>query len=139
MNKEWMYKLVSRKMWLAIIAVLTIVLTAFLVPEISVEQICELVMAGATVIAYIIGEGLVDSVKPNSVTWPIDWKKKLLDSRFVAALVTFITLMLLIFKVPDITIEQVAAILPATATAMSYIIGKGITDKGKILNSNGGD
>lgn len=137
---NWKYRLVSRKMWLAVVAIITLLLTAFGVKNLSVEQICEMVMAGAAVIAYIIGEGLVDSVKPDSVTpGPIDWAAKLLDERFITAVVTFITLILVVFKVPNITIEQVVAIMTAAVTAISYIIGKGITDKGKILTQSGGD
>lgn len=137
---NWKYRLVSRKLWLAVIAILTLLLTAFGVKELSVEQICGMIMAGATVIAYIIGEGLVDSVKPDSVTpGPIDWAAKLLDERFITAVVTFITLILVVFKVPDITIQQIVAIMTAAVTAISYIIGKGITDKGKILSKTGGE
>lgn len=57
---NWKQKLTSRKFWAAIIGFLTTILVAFKVPDLTIEQIVAVVTAGATLIAYIIGEGLVD-------------------------------------------------------------------------------
>jgi uncharacterized membrane protein len=57
---DWKSKLTSRKFWAAIIGFITAVCFAFGVDEPSVEQIIALVTAISTLIAYIIGEGMVD-------------------------------------------------------------------------------
>ena len=58
---DWKTKLTSRKFWAAIINFVTQLLIAFRVSESEVAQVAAVIMAGAGVIAYIIGEGLVDA------------------------------------------------------------------------------
>lgn len=58
---DWKRKLVSRKFWLAIVGFVTGLLTLNGVGADQIEKIGGLIMMGASVIAYIIGEGLVDS------------------------------------------------------------------------------
>lgn len=67
MNKiNWKQKLTSRKFWAAIIGFITPILIIFNVPDLTVEQVSTIIMSGATLIAYIIGEGLVDANRMNS-------------------------------------------------------------------------
>lgn len=54
-------KLTSRKFWLAVIGFITPLMVAFGCTEQTVTQASAIIMAGGTLIAYIIGEGLVDS------------------------------------------------------------------------------
>lgn len=54
-------KLTSRKLWSAVVSFVTLLLTANNFTESEATQITAIIMAGATVIAYIIGEGLVDA------------------------------------------------------------------------------
>ncbi len=62
MNKENLIrKLTSRKFWVALIGFITPLLLAFGVAENDVTQITSIIMAGATLIAYILGEGMVDA------------------------------------------------------------------------------
>lgn len=62
MNKiDWKRKLTSRKLWIAVIGFVTPLLLAFGVTQTDATQIASIIMAGATMISYIIGEGLVDS------------------------------------------------------------------------------
>lgn len=61
MKIDWKKKLTSRKFWTAIVGFVVPLLLAFGVAEDVTVQISGIIMAGATVIAYIIGEGLVDS------------------------------------------------------------------------------
>jgi len=62
MNKnEWIRKLTSRKFWAAIAGFVGPLLLAFGFSESAVAEVTALIMAGAAVIAYIIGEGLVDA------------------------------------------------------------------------------
>lgn len=60
-NVDWKAKLTSRKFWAAIIGFVTPTLLAFGVTDEVVAQVAAIIMAGATMIAYIIGEGLVDA------------------------------------------------------------------------------
>lgn len=60
---NWKQKLTSRKFWAAIIGFVTAILVAFKVPNLTIEQVVTVITAGATLIAYIIGEGLVDSAR----------------------------------------------------------------------------
>lgn len=54
-------KLTSRKFWLAVAAFVTGILKFNGTPEDRVTQVASLILAGAAVVAYIIGEGLADS------------------------------------------------------------------------------
>lgn len=66
MKIDWVAKLTSRKFWFAVAAFVSSVLTAFGFAEGEIAQVTGLIMAGATVIAYIIGEGLVDAAAAKS-------------------------------------------------------------------------
>ena len=59
---DWKRKLTSRKFWIAVISFVTLLLIFFNVPQETVAQIAEIIMAGAVVIGYIIGEGLADGM-----------------------------------------------------------------------------
>ncbi len=61
MQIDWKKKLTSRKFWTAIVGFVTPLLLAFGLAEDVVVQVSGIIMSGATAIAYIIGEGLVDS------------------------------------------------------------------------------
>lgn len=58
---DWKKKLTSRKLWIAICSLAVNVIIACGGTEQVATQVTAIIMAGATVIAYIIGEGLVDS------------------------------------------------------------------------------
>ena len=62
----------------------------------------------------------------------INWKQKLTSRKFWAAITGFVTAILVAFKVPDLTIEQVVAIISASATLVAYIIGEGMVDASRI-------
>lgn len=62
MNKiNWKQKLTSRKFWAAVVGFVTALLIGFGVTDNNITQVTSIIMAGATLIAYIIGEGLVDA------------------------------------------------------------------------------
>ena len=63
MKINWKQKLTSRKFWAAVITFVTTVLVAFGVPDLTIEQVTAIITAGASMIAYIIGEGLVDAAR----------------------------------------------------------------------------
>lgn len=54
-------KLTSRKLWLSVASFVTLVYIALGGSETEATQISAIIMAGATVIGYVIGEGLADS------------------------------------------------------------------------------
>ncbi len=58
---DWVRKLTSRKFWAAVIGFVTPVMTLAQVPENTAVQVTAIIMAGGTLIAYIIGEGLTDA------------------------------------------------------------------------------
>ena len=65
---DWKRKLTSRKFWAAIIGFVTPTLLAFGVAETEVTQVTSIIMAGATLIAYIIGEGMTDAAYAGTGT-----------------------------------------------------------------------
>ena len=60
-------KLTSRKFWLAVAAFVTELIIAFKGDAELAETLSGMIMAGATVIAYIVGEGMIDSENIGSV------------------------------------------------------------------------
>ena len=58
---DWKRKLTSRKFWVAVVALVTSTLLVFGVAESEAAQIAGVIMQGATVLGYIIGEGLTDA------------------------------------------------------------------------------
>lgn len=54
-------KLTSRKLWVAVSEFVSMMIVALGYAENTATQVAALIMAGAGVIAYIIGEGLADS------------------------------------------------------------------------------
>ncbi len=55
------FKLTSRKFWAAVAEFVAMLMVFFNCSQDKITQITALIMAGAAVIAYIIGEGLVDA------------------------------------------------------------------------------
>lgn len=63
---DWKSKLTSRKFWAAITEFVTMLALAFGVAQETATQIAAIIMAGASVIAYIIGEGLIDAASAGN-------------------------------------------------------------------------
>lgn len=57
---EWKRKLTSRKLWMSIASFVAMMLIFFGSDENSANQVAAIVMAAATVIGYVFGEGLAD-------------------------------------------------------------------------------
>lgn len=64
---DWKRKLTSRKLWAAVCALVTNLIIAFGGSKETTVQVTAVIMAGASVIAYIIGEGLVDAANAGVV------------------------------------------------------------------------
>jgi uncharacterized membrane protein len=73
---DWKRKLTSRKFWMAVIGFVTALMIYRGASEAEAERVACLIMAGASVIAYIIGEGLADSspyyIEPSEETDPVE-------------------------------------------------------------------
>lgn len=63
---DWKRKLTSRKFWVAVVGFVTALLVGFGFAESDITQIVTIIMAGATLIAYIIGEGMIDAKSVNA-------------------------------------------------------------------------
>lgn len=62
---NWIRKLTSRKLWTATASFASMMIIATGGSESTATRVTALIMAGATVIAYIIGEGLTDAANIN--------------------------------------------------------------------------
>lgn len=61
MKIDWKRKLTSRKFWVAVASFVSMLIIAFGGTETVASQVTAIIMAGATMVAYIIGEGLADA------------------------------------------------------------------------------
>ena len=67
-KKDLVRKLTSRKFWAAIASFVTMLYTTLGGSTETSVQITALIMAGATVIAYIVGEGLTDKANTSQTS-----------------------------------------------------------------------
>jgi len=67
MKIDWKRKLTSRKFWMAVASFVSMLVIAFGGSQEASSQITAIIIAGATVVAYIIGEGLTDQSFLSSV------------------------------------------------------------------------
>lgn len=61
MKIDWKRKLTSRKFWAAVAGFVSMLIVALWKDAETAQTVTALIMAGASVVAYIIGEGLADS------------------------------------------------------------------------------
>ena len=61
MKINWKQKLTSRKFWAAIVGFITAIMTALNISDLTIEQVTAIISATSVLIAYIIGEGIVDA------------------------------------------------------------------------------
>ena len=72
MSINWKAKLTSRKFWAAIALFVSGCIVAFGGDAGKAEVVSGLIMQGAAVVAYIIGEGLVDASRNNGDSYTIE-------------------------------------------------------------------
>lgn len=58
----------------------------------------------------------------------IDWKKKLSSRKFWAAVVGFVSAILIALNYTELQIEQVAAVITAGGVLVAYILGESYVD-----------
>ena len=61
MKIDWKRKLTSRKFWLAVTGLIAGLVVAFRGSAELAESITRIIMTAASVVAYIVGEGLIDA------------------------------------------------------------------------------
>ena len=61
MKIDWLRKITSRKLWVSIASFVSMLIIYFGGSESEAAQITALIMAGATVIGYVVAEGLADA------------------------------------------------------------------------------
>jgi len=61
MKIDWLRKITSRKFWVSIASFVSMLMVYFGAAESEAQQITALIMAGATVIGYLVAEGLADA------------------------------------------------------------------------------
>lgn len=66
MKIDWKRKLTSRKLWLSIANFASMLYVYFGHAEANGEKIAALILAGASIIGYVIGEGLADGGNASS-------------------------------------------------------------------------
>ena len=66
----------------------------------------------------------------------INWKQKLTSRKFWAAVVGFVTAILVAFNIPDMEVEQIVGIISATSVLIAYIIGEGMVDAKRVEGEN---
>ena len=67
-NINWAKKLTSRKFWAAVVGFVAPIMIAAGATDNSVTQVTAIIMGGATLIAYIIGEGMTDAANSGTKT-----------------------------------------------------------------------
>ncbi len=65
MKIDWAKKLTSRKLWLAVAGLVSGLILAFNGSAEVVETVSGCIMSAASVIAYIVGEGLADAANKS--------------------------------------------------------------------------
>ena len=61
-------KLTSRKLWMSVCSFVSLIAVALGLTENEAAQIAAIIMAGAQVVGYVIGEGLVDAKNSSGDT-----------------------------------------------------------------------
>ncbi|MGI5882678.1 MAG: hypothetical protein ACOX7L_06375 [Dethiobacteria bacterium] len=70
--------------------------------------------------------------KREVVEMRINWKQKLTSRKFWAAVIGFITEILVLFNVSDLTISHVVGLITAASILVAYIIGEGMVDAARV-------
>lgn len=68
MKINWKRKLTSRKFWIALCGLATGLIAAFGGSDSTTAEVTGIIMSAASVVAYVIGEGLTDAASERSKT-----------------------------------------------------------------------
>lgn len=62
----------------------------------------------------------------------VNWKQKLTSRKFWAAIVAVIISLCVLIGIPDVTQEQITALVMAVGGLIAYILGEGFVDAARI-------
>lgn len=62
----------------------------------------------------------------------INWKQKLTSRKFWAAIVAVVVSLCVLIGIPDVTQEQITALVMAVGGLIAYILGEGFVDAARI-------
>ena len=71
MKIDWVSKLTSRKFWVAVAGLISGLIIFFGGAEATATQVTALIMSAASVVAYILGEGLIDAAGAQTIVMPV--------------------------------------------------------------------
>lgn len=66
MKINWKRKLTSRKLWVSIAGLVAGIVLAISESEETAQNVSGYIMSAASVVAYIVGEGMADSANANT-------------------------------------------------------------------------
>lgn len=72
MKIDWISKLTSRKLWVAVAGLVSGLIIFFGGAEATATQVTALIMSAASVVAYILGEGLIDAAGAKTLVVPVE-------------------------------------------------------------------
>ena len=125
-------KLSSRKVWMSIIAFIGAIVVFLNAANLGLERLVAVLTSFAVLVVYVIGECIADAKnKTTEITIgndTINWKRKFASRKFWAALISFVTTLLVSLGVPEVTVEQIAAMVVAISSVCVYIIGESAVD-----------
>lgn len=124
-------KLSSRKVWMSIIAFVGAIVVFLNAANLGLERLVAVLTSFAVLVVYVIGECIADAknkTTPSGEDDTINWKRKFASRKFWAALISFVTTLLVSLGVPEITVEQIAAMVVAISSVCVYILGESAVD-----------
>lgn len=62
----------------------------------------------------------------------INWKQKLTSRKFWAAVTGFVTAIMIVLKIDNLTQEQVTGLIGAISVLVAYIVGEGLVDANRM-------
>lgn len=68
-NIDWTRKLTSRKLWMAVAGFVSGIMVAYGKSESEAAMVGGLILQGASILAYCIGEGLADGANGGEWEW----------------------------------------------------------------------
>lgn len=124
-------KLSSRKVWMSVIAFVGAIVVFLNASNLGLERLVAVLTSFAVLVVYVIGECIADAKNKTTVTEEndvINWKRKFASRKFWAALISFVTTLLVSLGVPEVTVEQIAAMVVAISSVCVYILGESAVD-----------
>lgn len=75
-KEDWIRKLTSRKFWAAVAGFVTGLIVFIQNPTGDASSVTALIMAFGSLVAYIVGEGLIDAAREGGDTYIVEPEQK---------------------------------------------------------------